>query len=76
MLFGQDPIIDSLADAVAPFLWEEVRAYREPTPIQREYLDAARTFGMSRGYAVPVKAPGEPTGVISFATVDNAAVDR
>lgn len=71
-LFGHDPVID----AVAPFLWEDAPGYRNPTAKQREYLDAAKAFGLRLGYAIPVKAPGEPTGVVSFATKSNAPVDR
>lgn len=75
-LFGHDPVIDALADAVAPFLWEDTSGYRNPSQKQRAYLDAARSFGLALGYAVPVKAPGEPTGIVSFATKNNAPVDR
>lgn len=76
LLFGEDPVIDTLADAVAPFLWEETPGYLNPTEKQKKYLDLAFTFGLSRGYAVPIKVPGEPPGVVSFATRNNAEVPR
>ena len=76
LMFGDDPVIDVLADAVAPFLWEETPGFVDPTPRQREYLELAFSFGLSRGYAVPIKAPGQPVGVVSFATQNNSAVDR
>ena len=76
LMFGDDPVIDMLADAVAPFLWEEAPGFINPTARQREYIDLAFSFGLARGYAVPIKAPGEPMGVVSFATKNNSAVDR
>lgn len=76
LMFGDDPVIDVLADAVGPFLWEDTPGFINPTSRQREYLELAFAFGLSRGYAVPIKAPGEPVGVISFATRNNSEVDR
>ena len=76
LMFGDDPVIDTLSDAVEPFLWEDTQGFIDPTPRQRDYLELAVSFGLSRGYAIPVKAPGEPIGVVSFATKNNGPVDR
>jgi DNA-binding CsgD family transcriptional regulator len=74
--YKADPVLDALLDADTPFLWEELPAYADPTPAQAEYIAVSTQFGFLRGYAVPIRAPGEPIGVVSFATVDNGPVPR
>ena len=72
--YKADPVLDALLDADVPFLWEDLPAYQNPTPAQAEYIAVSRTYGFLRGYAVPIRTPGEPIGVISFATKDNGPV--
>lgn len=72
--YKADPVLDALLDADAPFLWEDLEAYRQPTPAQAEYLASAASYGYLRGYTVPIRIPGEPIGVASFATKSNGPV--
>jgi DNA-binding CsgD family transcriptional regulator len=72
--YKSDPVLDALLDADTPFLWEDLPAYSHPTPAQADYIAVATQFGFLRGYAVPIRTPGEPIGVVSFATVDNGPV--
>lgn len=74
--YKADPVLDALLDADAPFLWEDLPAYAHPTPAQAAYIAVATQFGFLRGYAVPIRTPGEPIGVVSFATVENGPVPR
>ena len=76
LMFGDDPVIDQMADAVTPFLWEDTPGYRNPTPRQQAYLDVSEKYGLRRGYAVPIKVHGQPPGVVSFATLANQTVDQ
>jgi len=76
LMFGDDPVIDRISDAVTPFLWEDTPGYRDPTPRQRAYLDTSERYGLNRGYAVPIQVHGQPAGVVSFATFANQPVDQ
>lgn len=72
--FDGDPALSHLIDADAPFLWEELPAYNSPTPKQAEYLELCRSYGLSRGFSIPMRTAGEPVGICSFATADNGPV--
>ena len=72
--FGDDPVLDAIGDAVTPFLWQDLVAYRTPTPSQGAYLEASRQFGLAYGYSMPMRVPGEPFGVVSLATANNNPV--
>lgn len=74
--YKADPVLDALLDADVPFLWEDLQAYRNPTPAQAEYIAVSTEYGFLRGYAVPIRTPGEPIGVVSFATRGNGPVPR
>ena len=74
--YKADPVLDHLLDADAPFLWEDLPAYRNPTPEQADYIAVSKEHGFLRGFAVPIRTPGEPIGVVSFATKDNGPVPR
>jgi DNA-binding CsgD family transcriptional regulator len=72
--FDGDPALGHLIDADAPFLWEDLPAYKSPTPKQAEYLALCRSYGLSRGFSIPMRTAGEPVGVCSLATADNRPV--
>lgn len=74
--YKADPVLDALIDADAPFLWEDLPAYRHPTPVQSDYLALSREFGYLRGYSIPIRLPGEPLGIVSYATPANGPVPR
>ena len=74
--FGDDPVLDHLMDAETPFMWEELPAYKTPTPGQAQYLAVSRRYGFSRGYTVPLRVTAEPIGAVSYATPDNGPVPR
>lgn len=74
--YQADPVLDALLDADTPFLWEDLPAYARPTPAQDEYIAVATQFGFLRGYTVPIRTPGEPIGVVSFATKGNGPVQH
>ena len=74
--YKADPVLDALLDADEPFLWEDLPAYKSPTPVQAAYLKLSERYGYLRGYTVPIRIPGEPIGVVSFATKENAPVPR
>jgi len=74
--YKADPVLDALLDADVPFLWEDLPAYSDPTPAQAEYIAVSTEYGFLRGYAVPIRTPGEPIGIVSFATRDNGPVPR
>ena len=74
--YKADPVLDALLDADVPFLWEDLPAYRNPTAAQAEYIAVSTDYGFLRGYTVPIRTPGEPIGVVSFATKDNGPVPR
>lgn len=74
--YKADPVLDALLDADVPFLWEDLPAYRNPTPAQAEYIAVSTEYGFLRGYAVPIRTPGEPIGIVSFATKANGPVPR
>ena len=58
------------------FCGKTCSAYRNPTAAQAEYIAVSTEYGFLRGYTVPVRTPGEPIGVVSFATKDNGPVPR
>ena len=74
--YQADPVLDALIDADAPFLWEDVPAYRHPSPVQAEYIALSTQHGYLRGYSVPIRLPGEPLGIVSYATPSNGPVPR
>jgi len=74
--YKADPVLDALLDADVPFLWEELPAYRNPTAAQSEYIAVSTEYGFLHGYTVPIRTPGEPIGVVSFATKNNGPVPR
>ncbi|MGI4876543.1 MAG: autoinducer binding domain-containing protein [Janthinobacterium lividum] len=74
--YKADPVLDALLDADTPFLWEDLPAYSNPTPAQADYIAISTEYGFLRGYAVPIRTPGEPIGVVSYATKDNGPVPR
>ena len=72
--YKADPVLDALLDADAPFLWEDLPAYTTPTRVQAAYIEVSERYGYLRGYTVPIRIPGEPIGVASFATRNNGPV--
>ena len=70
-----DPVLAVAKDAGTPFSWEELPHKLSLTLRQRAFLKRAAGFGVSQGYTVPFHFPGEPTGLFSFATSNNAPVD-
>jgi LuxR family transcriptional regulator, quorum-sensing system regulator CciR len=64
--FLDDPIHAASSKTAVGFLWSDVGKMIDLTDRQKEILEAARGFGLSDGFTVPVHVPGEYRGTCSF----------
>jgi LuxR family quorum-sensing system transcriptional regulator CciR len=75
--FLDDPIHLASSKTAVGFLWSEVGKLIDLTDRQKSILDAARSFGLTDGFTVPVHVPGEYQGTCSFGarSLENLAPD-
>lgn len=64
--FLDDPVHAASAKTAVGFLWADVPKLICMTERQAGILEAARKFGLSEGFTVPVHVPGEYRGTCSF----------
>lgn len=64
--FIYDPVHLASTRTAMGFLWSDVPKMIRLTRRQNAILDAARPYGLSEGYTVPVHVPGEYRGTCSF----------
>lgn len=64
--FADDPVHRASNRTATGFLWSDIRKLIRLTARQYEILLAAREYGLSEGYTVPVHVPGEYRGTCSF----------
>lgn len=64
--FVYDPIHLASTRTAMGFLWSDVPSMIRLTQKQKIILAAARPYGLSEGYTIPVHVPGEYRGTCSF----------
>jgi LuxR family quorum-sensing system transcriptional regulator CciR len=64
--YANDPIHRASTRTATGFLWSDVAKLIHLTRRDREILKAARGYGLSEGFTVPVHVPGEYRGTCSF----------
>lgn len=64
--FVHDPVHLASTRTAMGFLWSDMPGMIRLTKRQRFILEAARPYGLSEGYTVPVHVPGEYRGTCSF----------
>jgi LuxR family quorum-sensing system transcriptional regulator CciR len=64
--FVHDPLHLASTRTATGFLWSEVPRLIAMTSRQEHILKAARAYGLSEGYCVPVHVPGEYRGTCTF----------
>lgn len=64
--FLYDPVHQASTRTAAGFLWTDVPTMIRLTKRQKAVLEAARPYGLSEGYTIPVHVPGEYRGTCSF----------
>jgi len=75
--FVDDPIHVASSKTAVGFLWSDVGKLVDLSDRQKSILDAARAYGLSEGFTVPVHVPGEYQGTCSFGarSLDNLVAD-
>lgn len=66
--FAQDPVHIASTRTATGFLWSDLPSMIVMTDRQHMILEAARHYGLSEGFTVPVHVPGEYRGTCSFGT--------
>lgn len=64
--FVYDPVHQASTKTAMGFLWSDIPEMIRLTRAQKAVLDAARHYGLSEGYTIPVHVPGEYRGTCSF----------
>lgn len=63
-LHAVDAVLHYANRSLFPFSWEAEELRRQLTPQQREIFAAARSFGIEKGYTIPIHIP-QPLGIPS-----------
>lgn len=71
---ASNPVLAACGRSATPFAWSELAGLITMTPQHRAYVATAESFGLSRGYTVPVQVFGGASGHCSFVTVDDRAL--
>ncbi len=64
--FVYDPVHQASTKTAMGFLWSDIPDMIRLTNAQKAVLEAARPYGLSEGYTIPVHVPGEYRGTCSF----------
>ena len=73
--YMDDPVIAAARSAEVAFVWGDIAQIISISVEQSRYMERARAFGISDGFTIPFRLPGEPIGLVSFATRENAVVN-
>ena len=73
--YMDDPVITAARNADVAFVWDDIAAIIEISHKQNRYMAQARDVGLSNGFTVPFRLPGEPLGLVSFATASETPVN-
>lgn len=74
--YVDDPVIAAARTAEVPFVWKEIADIIDVSEQQTRYMELARDFGIVNGFTMPFRLPGEPLGLVSFATAGEAPVNE
>lgn len=66
-----DPVVQDAKKSLLPFVWDSSEPRPGSTAKQKQFLKAARPFGIKRGVVVPIFAPGGEFAI--FAAVFNGS---
>jgi LuxR family quorum-sensing system transcriptional regulator CciR len=65
---ADDPVLLASQRSVAPFGWNQLDELLAMNQRQRAYMQRAAAAGLTNGFTVPLHAPGEASGLVSFVT--------
>jgi LuxR family quorum-sensing system transcriptional regulator CciR len=63
---ADDPVLMASERRVAPFAWSNLPDLLQMTDRHRSFMAEARAAGLVEGYTVPIHAPGQASGLVSF----------
>jgi LuxR family quorum-sensing system transcriptional regulator CciR len=63
---ADDPVLLASQRSVAPFAWHQLEELLSMNQRQRAYMQRAQAAGLAGGFTVPLHAPGEASGLVSF----------
>ena len=64
--YVHDPVLVACDRVTEPFSWDDLPRLIAMTPEHHAYMAMAASYGLDRGYTVPLNVPGEPPGLCSF----------
>ena len=64
--YVHDPVLPACEKSAVPFAWDAIPTIFALSSHQKAYMADARAAGLEQGFTVPIRMPGEVSGLCSF----------